>query len=344
LDALRQVAIPWYSLLPWLVIGLGVALRVDRFLFDRSLWTDEAALAINIVRKPITDFLQPLDYNQAAPLGFLLVEKLFVSLLGNTEYALRLFPLLCSLIALIALYNIARPYLTPTTTAVAIGLLAISPFTLYYSTEVKQYSSDIAAALLAVWLALNAHSKPHNVRGLALLAVFGIGAVWFSFTVLLVLAGIGLSLGLDALWKKDWVQLRNLLLICVGWAASFGVYYLTSLRLTLNNNYLVTYWNAYFLPLAPFDPAWLVKAFSDILEDPGGLPADISAVLLCIGGLSLLWKNKFFLLVLIAPIFVNLAASALRKYPFGERLILFAIPFLFLLIAEGIDRLGRSVK
>ena len=73
---------------------LGALLRLRQYLTGRSLWVDEAMLALNIVNRDFWGLLQPLDYDQGAPIGFLLVEKLFNSILGKHEFVLRLFPLL----------------------------------------------------------------------------------------------------------------------------------------------------------------------------------------------------------------------------------------------------------
>ena len=63
------------SVFLWSVIAVGIALRVTRYLADRSLWGDEGALALNLINKPVRDLLEPLDYLQGAPTGFLLAEK-----------------------------------------------------------------------------------------------------------------------------------------------------------------------------------------------------------------------------------------------------------------------------
>ncbi|HEX5807263.1 MAG TPA: hypothetical protein VFY25_01250 [Anaerolineales bacterium] len=79
------------------VVGLlllGAVLRLRQYLTGRSLWADEAMLALNIVSRGFGGMFQPLDYDQGAPIGFLLVEKLFTSVFGRHELALRLFPVL----------------------------------------------------------------------------------------------------------------------------------------------------------------------------------------------------------------------------------------------------------
>ena len=58
------------------VVAVGIALRLWQYLADASLWVDEAALARNIVDRSPAGLLAPLDYGQAAPWGFLLIEKL----------------------------------------------------------------------------------------------------------------------------------------------------------------------------------------------------------------------------------------------------------------------------
>ena len=49
---------------------------------------DEAFIALNIRGRSFVELLAPLDLNQVAPLGFLLLEKLAVRLLGGSLVAL----------------------------------------------------------------------------------------------------------------------------------------------------------------------------------------------------------------------------------------------------------------
>jgi hypothetical protein len=67
--------------LPWVIIGFGAVLRVLQYLYNRSLWNDEAGLALNIVGRSFAGLLQPLSYGQAAPFGFLVVEGAMLRLL-----------------------------------------------------------------------------------------------------------------------------------------------------------------------------------------------------------------------------------------------------------------------
>src|SRR5881392_4485369 len=60
------------------LIALGIVLRLARYLANRSLWLDEVLLARNILDRSFTGLLAPLDLNQAAPIGFLMLQKLAV--------------------------------------------------------------------------------------------------------------------------------------------------------------------------------------------------------------------------------------------------------------------------
>ena len=75
------------------ILVYGVAVRLVHYLAGRPLWRDEAALALNIVNRSFAGLIQPLDYNQAAPLGFLALEKATILVGGHSEYALRFWPL-----------------------------------------------------------------------------------------------------------------------------------------------------------------------------------------------------------------------------------------------------------
>ena len=76
----------------WLLVAVGIILRIRQYLANRSLWGDETSLAVNIVSRSFIGLTEPLGFHQAAPVGFLFIEKILILLFGNTEYILRLFP------------------------------------------------------------------------------------------------------------------------------------------------------------------------------------------------------------------------------------------------------------
>src|SRR5262249_37019499 len=78
----------------------GVALRGTADARNHSPWIDEAMLAVNVVYRPTAELLQPLDMNQGAPVGFLVLSRLTVSALGRWELVLRLGPFVAALVGL----------------------------------------------------------------------------------------------------------------------------------------------------------------------------------------------------------------------------------------------------
>ncbi len=146
------------------ILILGVILRVTQYLINRSLWYDEALLALNILHHPFSETFQPLRYHQGAPIGFLLLEKLAVVLAGKSEMGLRIIPLIAGISALFLFWYVARLYVSPKAVPVALLLFALCPALVYYSSEVKQYSSDVAVTLVLLWMASRLADGPLTLK------------------------------------------------------------------------------------------------------------------------------------------------------------------------------------
>ena len=146
----------------------------------------------NLVGRTVFDFSHILADDQMAPPGFLVIERLLVRLPLAVEATGRFFPLVCGIASVFLMRTVAWRYLDRRAVPLAVGLLALGDHLLYYSSEIKQYSCDLMMALAALLLAAPSSPEEPGDRRLTALAVFGLVAPWFSFTVVFVLAGIGL--------------------------------------------------------------------------------------------------------------------------------------------------------
>ena len=86
----------WFAFILLFLAGVGI--RVVEFLRCRSLWLDEASVSLDIVNRSYWGLLQPLDYDQGAPIGFLWAARFLVKLFGSSELALRGYSLLVALL------------------------------------------------------------------------------------------------------------------------------------------------------------------------------------------------------------------------------------------------------
>lgn len=330
----------------WFVIGFGVVVRVAQYLWNRSLWADEAVLALNIVNRSYGELLQPLDYDQGAPLGFLMVEKLAVQVFGDNEYALRLFPLICGIVSLFLFYQLANRFIQGWAIPIALALFASLHYLVYYSSEVKQYSSDVAIALLCSLISLGLLRQKLGIYQMIILSLGGAIAIWFSHPAIFVLAGVGGSCFLLKLVKKEDIKLTNYLAIYSSWIISFIAFYFSSIKNLSGDEDLLTSWRAAF-PSFPLDIIWYLDAFGKLFYRPLGFnsPFDgIAIVIFVIGCIACYRRRKETLLIVLSPILVTFLASALQKYPFRSRLVLFLTPFVILLIAEGVDYIRHKTR
>jgi hypothetical protein len=338
------------------VLGLGFLLRVWAYLLNRSYWMDEGSLLGNLVGVRVFDFSSHLSGDQLAPIGFLVVERIVISLLGDSGYATRLLPLICGLVSLWLFAKLAARVLSAPAALVALILFALSDDLVYYSSELKPYSSDLAIILAITLLCLKSLDQPLGNRRTAILALFAVVAPWFSFPSAFAIAGCGAALAIERIGRGWWRDVGRLAIVGACWALSFVFSYTASHALLSGATTMYIFWNFAFLPFPPRATADLATAGGILLEVfvnplnmlPRSLPPYVVAVplaILLVGAFALAARDRSVFLILVMPVVLALIAAAMRRFPFHGRLILELMPAFFLMMAETADlvraRLGR---
>ncbi len=293
------------------------------------------------------ELTQPLDYNQGAPIGFLLIQKLIIQNLGNKDYILRLFPFIAGIAAIFIMHNVANKYIGSRGSLIATGLFVISVPLIYYASEAKQYSSDVIVSLLLLLLAHRCIGTDPTFKQFFSLGLGGALSIYISHPALFVIMGIGLSLTADMLFRKDRQRLLWVGGILLFWLISSITLYFVSLRYLASNETLINYWSSSFMPMPPWSNIeWFIKTYTTMLINPVGLGSNwaIIAILMLLGCSSLFIEDWPSALILTMPLFITLLASGFEKYPFQDRLLLFIVPMVLLLLAEGLERLYLLVR
>lgn len=332
-----------------LLLLLGAEMRLRQWAGARSLWLDEALIARSLVSRDYVELVAtPLQGDQAAPVLWLWATRLALDLFGEHERALRLVPLLGGLVALVLSWRLARRLLAPALVPVALLLVVLSPSLLYFSSEVKPYSVDVAVCLGLSLLALRVPRGAGPGRPLQLLALAGAAAVWASFAAVLLLAGLSVLLVLGALPR--WRQALGNAAVLFAWVLSLGLAYVAVLHRLADSTVLSGFWG-YTFPRGSTDlPAWLLRRAVDLSQDPLelaphplGLPLwPLALALLALG----IWRLRSrALLLATAAVPVATVAAALSLYPFASRLALWLVPLAAVALAAvlpaRLDHPGR---
>ena len=331
-DLLRTLWVVW---VPLVVLAVGVAARIRQWAGGRSLWLDEVLIADNLVSRGFVDLVRrPLSHSQAAPVLWLELERASVELFGAGERSLRLVPLLSGVAVLGLTLLLARAVLPRVLTPIPVGLVALQPALIYYSNEVKQYSTDVLVVLVVVLLALRIRPRtPYGPR-LRALAVAGVVVVWLSHVAVLVLAGVSVVLVLRAGSRRRAVRTALLL---SPWLVSLALSYVTVLRPLTRNQPLADYWG-YTFPRSGSDvPAWFARRWYDLAATPLHMSVRlVGLVLLACGLVRLLTSRPRAGSLVWAAVPMALLAAGLSAYPFAGRLALWLVPLAAVTVAAAL--------
>ena len=327
---------------------IGVALRSAHFLHGRGLWSDEVRLAINIMARSFTGLLHPLDYDQVAPIPFLWLTRATALIGGPNSYALRLWPFIAGLLLLVVMRRLAIRLLPAGPALLATALVTLSPIAIYYSAELKPYSIDALVAGGLISLALRLLQEPTSGRRWAVLLVAGAAGVVSSASAIVVLAAIGF--GLMASPEIRATRAGWLRLIATGaiWLLAFLPAYLLVFHPGSSSSMMESGWERHYLtPGTPdllFRTEFLARTifgrFFSVTPIGPYRFSPLASRLFCLvvaAGVVLLARRKGLAVAICVagPIVMVLLGSAARVYPLWPRLVLFTLPGVALLVAEG---------
>ena len=345
------------KILRWLAVALiavGVVGRLVRYFLAFPVWGDEAFVCFNLLHRDFAGLTRGLEYAQVAPILFLWGERAVVGLLGYSEHAMRLLPLLAGLASLALFWRLARSTVPPLSAAIAVGLLAVARWPVSMDTFVKPYSGDLLMALMLLVPAVEWMRRPEQLRWPALLALAAPVALAASYPAVFVAGAVSLAL-LPTAWRSGWAGRGLFVAYNLLVAATFlGTYWL-AVRTQLNagpghgavDQYLQTYWADSFPPASPLPLLkWLALAHTgQMMAYPVGGSDGLSSVtfLLFVFGAWTWWKGgrRSLLVLWLAPFALNLLAAALHRYPYGGgcRLCQHLAPAVCLLAGTGIAAL-----
>lgn len=329
-DAVRRCG----ALAAW---GVGAALAARQFFARASLWVDELAIVRNLEDRTVDELLtQPLDYDQVAPAGFLLVQKILGELGGYAELSVRAWPFASALLTLALVARLALALIPGPAALLPPLLLGLSALQVAMAAQAKQYASDGAVMAALLLLAVTPPGARTGRRWRAGALALGIVGPWLSQTALFALPAAALALLLD-----ERAHLRRpgrwTMATIAAWAAS-GLAALLASRARVAPGtlaYMRDYWRDGFPPAPTSWLAlkWWPYSLRMLVADVSNGAASYLLVALAALGALVLWRRaRRDAVVLLVPVLGVWAAAALRQYPMLDRLTFFLAPIVVTLI------------
>lgn len=341
------------------VLFLGLSLRFYWHFMCRSLWEDEAHIALNFMHFGYLGLMKPLENFQSAPIFFLWSVETFSKIFGNGELSLRAFPFLLSVFTLPVFYFLVKELTKERLTAlIAFFIFSINWSFIYYSSEVKSYTIDVSAYIILTYLLLSSHPKIQNSRK-ELLILAGVLFIFYSNVSFVIL--VCSALYMFSNWKFSGRDKFNYeiglpksdLKIFGAWAAAFLINFFVFIYHHPYSTGMQEIWSWTFCPMNIFSGDFVNflnyrardTIFSGMLffEDKKFFAYVIVAVIIAAFIKIFRSKQYYLLLFTLLPICIHLVLSMFKLYPFYFRFILYLLPPFIILFAFGITAIVNFI-
>jgi hypothetical protein len=330
-------------------IAFGVALRLRLYFAQRALWFDEASVANQILSRDWTHLFELTGSDQRAPVGYLWWCKSTLLTGLEPDLMLRLPSLVASFALLIGFFVLVRRMVGGPAALAGVAMLAVEKRLIYRAVEVKPYELDAFLSLAVLGCFWHGLEDRWSKQSVAVLALIGSVGLWFSYPIVFVIAGGLIATFVIAAFQRDFPSCRRLLVVStMTIGPSWIINYWLCIHGATNDPYLQNWWKDWmppWPPSSPLDMLWFLDAFYRIFLSTikTGLPI-LSAALALFGCIVLFKSHRALFWIVLSPLPLALIAAGLRLYPFGDRLLLYYIPQLFLLLGVALQWFWRSRK
>jgi mannosyltransferase len=334
------------ALVALVIMAVAAALRLY-LIGIRPLWIDEA-FSLGVAAKPLRDIPALLRVNDVHPIGYYALLAVWVRLFGDGLAAARVPSLLFGLAAALLTWRIGRQWFSPAVGLAGAALVALNPFQITASNEIRMYPMLECLALTSTWILCRAASRPADRRWWVAYGLCAAAMAYASYYAFMLIPAQAAWAWLSQPSRR--AAAANLLLA----AAVAGLCYAPWAA------YVLAAPGSGMLPHLPFVPGYVLglaadQTFGGYLFGAGnyqelgvGLPPQYG-LLLVAPFVALLGAGIVFLgrlntaparLVALSwacPLsLVLLATAALRQIAAYPRHLVFLQPFAALLIAGGI--------
>lgn len=331
-----------YNLTIILTIIIAVVLRTETYLSGRPLWSDETALACNILTRHIYGFFTHLDYVQKAPPFFMMAVKLVTDIFGVEEWQLRLIPFLSSIGSIFIFFFLSKKILLKKSSIIIANILfAINYYLIRYAQEFKQYSSEVFLVLVSLFLFEKIELEQLTYKKIFFYSLLSIILILFSFPMLFVILAF-ITLNLIKV-NKESIKKLVFYTFPIG-IACFCYYYFAILPTRdFDIAYFNEYWKNGFLNPNIISFLSLLKTNLTYYFNPNKITL-IAFLPMIIGIYAIIQERKKIHHFCFYIVIFAILASLFHFYPIEKRTALYLFPIVLLLIVKPIDLFSKKTK
>jgi hypothetical protein len=324
-------------------ICLCTLLLLAALQYDRVFLGDEIGTLRYLKKSPryiLTHFATHLSMNY-----FILVEKGVAGLCGAADWRLTLLPIAAAIAIIPLTASLALKFTGSTRTAlIAASLAAFNPYLVMWGPAIRAYSLLVAFSLLAINEFFHWNRRRDWWGGvrcagavLLLLLTHLNGVYTVAFLILLLVTetiSAGLSGARRFLWESKtlWIPLATVAVI-----AGAAYWRLLPDIMKINRQ-----WGT---DTPPTSMGYIPQVFTTYMGV--GFAAWLAMLLMVAGCWSAAREKRALLLlcgaIVLGPILMSLQGLSVYTWTYARYLI-FSLPLLLILIAEGIDWLARRVR
>ncbi len=340
-------------ILSLIIVILGIVIRFHHQFIDWSFNGDEVHLGLDIINHNFRDLFHPFKSRQSAPPLFLLLEKM-TSQIAKPYISLKIISFLTSCASIFLFKRILNRSYYQTTQIILLALFCFNPFILYNSLTLKQYSLDLMMSLIAVNFFI---SNKKFYKTFLFFSVFclvsNVGLFFSASFSIFYIAKYTFDYRVEK--SMNWKKYRKIVPYLLGPIPYliFFVWFLYQPGASNMKNFMVNYWHGSFMPLDLSIFKWLALQgkvtyfffFSTYWFI--GLPM----LILFLYGIYIIFlkKQQIFqkriygiISLYMITVLIHIFLSALKMYPFSDRLFLYLAPGIYLLFGVGIEHFYKQ--